>query len=219
MGIVDKITKLGLPEHQTIGLGQGIPVFKTKNAGLSSRPSHWNDDPANAFREPALAARLAWRPDPTWNIGLSIARGVYLRPRPESIFPGSTRSDYVQHTVGFDLTYAHRKRQFWAEGMWAGFDVPGAGRAEVLSLTLEGKQRLSPRLALAARIGWQDYRRLTSPTGRPRQWGRDTWRVEAGPVLRLAAHAQLRLQASLLHEEPAVDPWHGGAAFDLALRF
>ncbi|MBI5424453.1 MAG: hypothetical protein HZA32_10190 [Opitutae bacterium] len=189
-------------------------ALEAKNVGLSSRPAYWADDLAAAWQAPALAARLGWRPSPTWNFGVSWADGVYLRPQPETIAPGTRRGDYRQTTLGFDASFAWRAWQLWAEALHARFALPGIGDAAVLGITLEGKRRFTPACALAARAGWQSYEPV-----RGHRWGRDTWRVEAGPVFRLAAHAQVKVQASLLHERPAPAPWQTGVAVEWLLRF
>lgn len=189
-------------------------AVEAKNAGLSSRPAFWTDDIAAAWRAPALAARIGWRPSPTWSFGLSWADGIYLRPNPEAVAVGARRRDYRQTTLGVDAAFAWRAWQVWAEALQSRFALPGFGDAEVRSVTLEGKRRLAPGCALAGRLGWQDY----SPVHGLR-WGRDTWRVEAGPVFRLAAHAQLKVQLTLLHERPAPAPWQTGAAVEWLLRF
>lgn len=194
-------------------------AFEAKNAGLSSRPTHWADDPRAAWREPALAGRVGWRPSATWSFGASWARGIYLRPEPETVFPGARRRDYVQTTWGLDAAFAWREWQVWAEGLAARFTVPGFGTARATSFSLETKRRFTPGLALAGRIGWQDYANYQPPAGPPRRWGRDTWRIEAGPVVRLAAHAQWKLQLAWTRERPSPLDHQWGAATELALRF
>lgn len=194
-------------------------AFEAKNAGLSSRPSHWSDDRAQAWHAPALAGRVGWRPSATWNFGASWARGVYLRPAPESVFAGARRRDYVQTTWGLDAAFAWREWQLWTEALAARFTVPGFGAAHVTSVSLEAKRRLTPALALAGRIGLQNYARFDLPNGLSRRWGRDTVRLEAGPALRLAAHAQLKFQVSWTQERPSPFAYQWGAATELALRF
>ncbi len=194
-------------------------AIEAKNTGLSSRPSFWDDNLAAAWRDPALAARVAWHPSPTWNLGASIAQGNYLRPEPESVAPGYQRSDYEQTTFGLDATYAWRRWQVWVEAMTSRFTLPGLGHATAHSVTVEGKYRVNVRWAAAARLGWQDYAPVHARDGSRYAWGRDTWRLELGPSIRLAAHAQLQVFTSVLHERPAPDPWQLGAAANLVLRF
>lgn len=194
-------------------------AVEAKEAGLSSRPQFWGHETQAIWREPAIAARAAWRPSATWQTGISWAQGVYLRPQPESVVAGARREDYRQETLGMDVTFAWRAWQVWGELMRAEFTLPTLGEARVWSGTIEGKWRASPRWAWAARVGAQEYARVRLPDGSGVRWGRDTLRVEAGPVVRLGAHAQMKLQFSATHETPAQRAWSPGAAMEWACRF
>lgn len=189
-----------------------------KNVGLSARPSTWDDTSNEVWQTPALAARLGWRPSKDWTIGASWAHGVYLAPRPEQVFPGAERKDYTQTTLGADLTYEHRHLLVWGEVLGARFEVPGAGAADTLAATLESRYKFNARWAAALRLAWQGFREIETPVGDV-PWGREVWRVEGGPVLRLAAQAQLKLLLGLRHEPDAAEPWAPNAAAQLSLRF
>ena len=106
----------------------------------------------------------------------------------------------------------------WAEVVAARFEVPGAGDADTLSASLALRYKFDVRRAVALRLDWQGFRDISTPAGKV-PWGRDVWRVEAGPVLRLAAQAQLKLVASLRHENDAPEPWNPGFSGQLSLRF
>lgn len=189
-----------------------------KNAGLSSRPTTWDEDGDEVWSAPAFAARLGWSPSPAWHLGASWARGVYLAPRPESVLSGHDREDYVQTTLGADLTWEWRHFLVWGELIGSRFEVPGAGEADTLAAVLEGRYKLDARWAAALRVAWQSFRDIDTPVG-PVPWGREVWRVEGGPVLRLAAQAQLKLQVGLRHEADAPGSWSPSAAAQLSLRF
>lgn len=193
-------------------------AFEVKNAGLSSNPSTWDDNGDEAWETPALATRLGWRPAVGWDLGVSAAHGCYLAPEPVSVFPGHDRDDYRQTTLGADLAYEWRQLLLWAEIVAARFAVPGAGDADTLSASLALRYKFDVRRAVALRLDWQGFRDISTPAGEV-PWGRDVWRVEAGPVFRLAAQAQLKLFASLRHEDDAPEPWNPGFSGQLSLRF
>lgn len=193
-------------------------AFEVKNAGLSSRPSDWDDNGDEVWETPALATRIGWRPALGWDLGLSAAHGVYLTPEPVSVLPGHDRDDYRQTTLGTDLAYEWRQLLLWAEVVAARFEVPGAGDADTLSASLAMRYKFDVRRAVALRLDWQGFQDISTPVGEV-PWGRDVWRIEAGPVFRLAAQAQLKLFASLRHEDDAPEPWNPGFSGQLSLRF
>lgn len=202
-----------------VGAGRWDFAAEFKNCGLSSRPDVWNDRSAEAWEEPTLAARLGWRPAMPWELGVSLARGSYLAPGAERLVAGSDRGDYHQTTAGLDLAYAWRHFQFWGEALAARFAVPGLGDADTLSYALETKVRVSPRWAVFARWSQQVFLPVELAGGGEARWGRDAWRLEAGPALRLAANAQLKAQVGVLHERPAAESLNPSAAVQLSVRF
>lgn len=201
------------------GAGRWDLAAEFKNCGLSSRPDVWNDRSAEAWAEPTLAARLGWRPAMPWELGLSVAHGTYLAPGAERVRVGRDRGDYLQTTAGLDLTYAWRHFQFWGEALAARFAVPGLGDADTLAYALETKVRVSPRWAVFARWSQQVFVPIGLADGGEARWGRDAWRLEAGPALRLAANAQLKAQVGVLHEQPAAESLNPSAAVQLSVRF
>ncbi len=50
-----------------------------KNESLSSRPESW-DATRIGFEHPTFSGRLGFRPNPTWNFGVSASSGAYLLP-------------------------------------------------------------------------------------------------------------------------------------------
>lgn len=190
-----------------------------KNTGLSSRPGTWNECDADLWETPACAARLGWRPAAPWDIGLSVGRGIYLQPEPVFAAAGHARDDYVQTSLGHDLTYARGHFQFWGELIASRFEVPTLGHADTLAYALEAKYRFTPRWAGCVRWSQQFFAPVQLAGGDEARWGRDAWRIEAGPVLRLAAHAQLKLQAGVLRERPSTENLVPSAAAQLSLRF
>lgn len=193
-------------------------AMEIKNVGLSARPSTWDDTDSALWREPAVAGRFGWRPATGWDLGLSAARGIYLAPDPVSVASGHSREDYIQTTFGADLAYEWRHLLLWAELVAARFAVPGAGDADTFAATFEARYKLDVRWAAALRLDWQGFRDISTSAGDV-PWGRDVWRIEAGPTLRIAAQTQMKLFASLRHEAQAPEAWNPGAAFQFSLRF
>ncbi len=190
-----------------------------KNVGLSSRPDTWGELGEDVWRTPAYATRLGWRPGAPWDLGVSFERSIYLRPVPTALAAGYSRSDYTQTSVGHDVAYAWRHFQFWGEIIASRFEVPPLGEADSLSYALEAKYRFTPRWAGFARWSQQFFAPIDLPGGDEVRWGRDAWRIEAGAAMRFAAHAQIKFQAGLLHERPALDSLIPSAAAQLSLRF
>ncbi len=193
--------------------------LEIKNAGLSSRPGTWDDLDSDAWSTPATAARLGWRPSAAANLGLSFARGPHLEPGAGGLAPGHSRADYAQTSLGHDFTYARGHFQFWGELIVSRFELPGLGHADTLAYALETSHRFTPRWAGFARWSRQFFAPVKLADGDEARWGRDAWRIEAGVALRLAAHAQLKLQGGLLHERPSTEQLIPSAAMQLSLRF
>jgi hypothetical protein len=194
-------------------------ALEAKNTGLSSRPGTWDELGSDARETPACAARLGWRPSAPWDLGLSFSRGIYLQPEPVSVASGHGRDDYVQTSIGHDLGYARGHFQFWGELIASRFEVPTLGHADTLAYALEARYRFTPRWAGCVRWSQQFFAPVELAGGGEARWGRDAWRIEAGPVLRLGAHAQLKLQAGILHERPSTENLVPSAAAQLSLRF
>ncbi len=223
----DEHTRIPVMWGPVYGTGAGLAfggarwdlAFEVKNTGLSSRPETWDDLDREVWRSPAWAARLGWRPGEPWDLGLSLARGVHLRPEPASVADGYSREDYTQTSLGHDFAYARGHFQFWGELVVSRFELPALGRADTLAYALEAKYRLGPRWAVFTRWSEQFFAPVELDDGGEARWGRDAWRVEGGAVLRLAAHAQVKLQAGLLHERPSAENLVPSAAAQLSLRF
>jgi hypothetical protein len=54
-------------------------AVEVKNAALSSRPQDW-DATEVTWEHPTVSARLGYRPDAAWNLGVSLSAGPYLQP-------------------------------------------------------------------------------------------------------------------------------------------
>ncbi len=171
-------------------------AVEAKLGSLSSRPEAWRHG-REQRHHPTYSARLAYRPNPAWQAGLSASRGVYLRELAEdSLARGFSRGDYRQWVIGADLAYARRHWQFWAEVFAARFTLPRVGDADTAACYAEVRHRFTARWSGAVRWNQQLFARIPHRGARTR-WGHDVWRIDAAPALRLSPHAQVKLQYSL----------------------
>src|SRR5215472_12713679 len=67
-------------------LGQFDYAAEMKNSPLMSRPESWNVTDVG-FDNPAFNARVGYRPDQAWNLGLSAGEGAYFRREAEQTLP------------------------------------------------------------------------------------------------------------------------------------
>ncbi len=200
-------------------LGKFDYAAELKNVGPSAHPDTWAPHTGNPWRHPALAARLGWRPDARWNLGVSAATGPYLEPSAAPLLPpGRNLGDYRQLLLASDLSFAWRHFQLWAELYAVRFEIPGVADADTLSAYLEIRYKISPRLAAALRLNQQLYATLPDAQNRPRRWGRDTWRIDAAPTFRPTPHTQIKLQYSLQNEADSPRPYTHSAALQFTLH-
>jgi hypothetical protein len=170
-----------------------------KNGSLSSRPESW-DVSQRQWQDPTLTARIAYRPNPAWTVGFSASSGTYLLPSAApGIAPGYSLPDYRETVFGQDLSYAWHHFQFFAEAMEARFAIPTIGDATTTAYYLEAKYKFAPQFFAAVRWNQQFFGRLPDPPDGDVKWGRDVWRIDLAPTIRLTPHLQLKLQYSLLH--------------------
>jgi len=194
-------------------------AVELKNAAPSSRPEAWRLE-QDSWRHPTGNARVAYRPSPRWQFGLSASRGPYLRPSAAAFLAaGQGLGDHRQTLLGQDVSFAWHHWQVWAEAYQARFAVPRVGEAKVDSHYVEVRYKLGPALSLAARWNEQHFGDITRSTGQRVPWGRDIRRLDLAPAIRFGAHQQLKLQYSLLREAGATqDPAHLWAA-QFTVRF
>lgn len=180
-------------------LGRFEYAAEVKNAGLSSRPSVWNDDGV-VWDHPAVNGRIGFRPNPMWNFGFSIGDSPYLRTEAIRLIPaGFGRGDYRERLFAQDASFAWHHLQLWAEAFEARYSNPKVGGAEVLGYYIEAKYKLTPRWFVAARWNEQHFGRVTELSGTQTKWGRDTTRADLATGFRFTAHTQLKLEYSLQH--------------------
>lgn len=165
-------------------------AVEMKNAALSSRPETWSPT-ETGFDHPTFSGRLGFRPNPTWNFGLSASTGSYLRD--DSDHPGANR----EWVLGQDISFARRHLQIWAEFYEARFDLPGGGSADTFSYYLETKYQFLPQLFGALRWNQQFYGSGPEGANMDLPFGPSLWRIDAALGYRFTPRTQLKVQYSL----------------------
>lgn len=194
-------------------------ALELKNVALAARPESWSATEVE-WRHPTVSSRIGWRPNVMWNLGLSASRGTYLRSEAAYDLPaGYGLGDYRETIVGHDIGFAWRHFQFWAEVYAARFEIPLVGDVETAAYYLEAKYKFTPRFFGAVRWNQQLFSEVdTSAAGRV-PWSRDVWRIDVAPSYRLTAHAQVKLQFSLRHEDPSPRAYTHSISTQFTVRF
>jgi hypothetical protein len=200
-------------------LGKFEYAAEMKNSALCSRPEAW-DVTEVGFEYPTFTTRLGFRPNPTWNFGVSGSTGSYLVPDANfSVAPGYNRGDYRQLLLGQDISFEWRHFQFWAEFFETRFEIPGVGNADTFSYYLEAKYKFTPQLFGALRWNQQLYSTLPDENGNQAVWGRDLWRIDAALGYRFSTHLQGKLQYTVQHEDFGVRYYDQMVAAQFTLKF
>ncbi len=191
---------------------------EVKHAALSSRPEAWEPSQVS-WEHPTASARLHWRPDARWNLGVSASRGSYLVPSPRlRLAPGHGRGDYRETVLGQDVTFEWHHWQVWTEIYAARFAVPRVGNADTLAYFAEARYRFTPQLAGAVRWNQQLFGTIPDRGGATR-WGKNVERLDFAPAWRFTPHVQLKLQYSLQHGDTGPLRFASLLAAQLTVRF
>ncbi len=199
--------------------GRWEAAAEVKNAGLSSRPESWSVHRRN-FSRPAFGARVGFRPDLRWNVGVSAAESAYFLTAAGPTLPaGRSWRDYRETVFGADAGFAWRHLQIWAEVFRARFEVPVFGAVRTTAGYVETKYRFSPQVYGAWRWNRQTFSALALPGLGRRPWGADRNRIDTAVGYRFGPHVELKFQVSAERAagEPAGTAWH--AASQLNVRF
>ncbi|HWA24322.1 MAG TPA: hypothetical protein VG734_01510 [Lacunisphaera sp.] len=200
-------------------LGQLEYAGEVKAVGLSARAERWDEGFGGAER-PALSARVGWRPNPSWNLGISASRGEYLDRTEHARLPdGFDRHDYRQTVLAHDVSYAWHHWQVWGEVYAARFSIPRIAEIHTMAWYVEAKYRFTPQFSGAVRWGQQWFGDITNRAGQAIAAGRQTWRLEVAPAYRLTTQTQVKLQYSLRHDQPAAGRYTHALAGQLTVRF
>jgi hypothetical protein len=171
---------------------------EAKFGSLSSRPEAWRHA-REQRHHPTVSARLAYRPSPMWQAGVSASAGSYLRQQAEEELPrGVGRAAYRQTVVAGDVAVAWHHWQLWAEVYASRFAIPRVGNADTAAYYVEAKYKFTPQLFGAVRWNQQVFARMGAGAAAV-PWGHDVWRVDVAPGYRFTPHTQLKLQYSLQH--------------------
>jgi hypothetical protein len=190
-----------------------------KNASLSARPETW-DVAQTQWQNPTWNGRLDYRPDERWNLGLSASTGTYLRPlAAPTLASGRSLGDYRETVLGQDISYAWHHIQVWAEAYEARFTVPGVGQVGTIAGYLEAKYKFTPQFSGAVRWNQQRFSTVCAADGSWLPWGRNTWRIDAGPAYRFTPHTEFKLQFSVQHEDNSPQPYTHLLAVQSVVRF
>lgn len=182
-------------------LGPFDLAAEVKNAALASRPESWGLE-NEGFEHPTWSARLGWRPDAAWNIGLSASDGPYFRSRAAPGLPSGTGiGDFREKVLGQDISFAWHHWQLWAEFYETRYEVPRVGSVDTFAYYLEAKYKFTPQLFGAVRWNQQLFDDVSDGAGGRVPWGNNVWRTDIAAGYRFSAHTQLKLQYSFQHEE------------------
>jgi len=199
-------------------LGKLQYAIEVKNAALSSRPSSW-DLTSNTFAYPTFSGRIGFRPNVSWDFGISGSVGSYLQPEAAPTLPsGQSIGDYHQIVIGQDVAFAWHHFQLWAEVFETRFQVPNVGKADLLSYYLEAKYKITSQLFVATRWNQQLYGNVPFK-GKSARWGDNAWRADVGFGYRFSAYLQVKLQGSFSHYHYDIQQGERLLAAQLTFRF
>ena len=194
-------------------------ALEVKNVALSSRPYAW-DAKHHPWESPVVSGRLGYRPNAAWSFGASFSHGPYLLPPDEALFPGGPiKDEFKQTTVAYDIAYAWRHWQIWAEAFGSRFEVPNVGDAETLAYYIEGRYKFSPRVFLAGRWNQQFFDKIPDGIGGRQRWDRDIWRIETAVGYRFDRHLQTKLQYSLSRQNGPLQQGEQLVAAQITVKF
>lgn len=193
-------------------------MVEGKLGSLSSRPEAWRHGHEQRGH-PTLSARLAYRPSPRWEHGLSASSGSYLRESADpSVARGFGREDYRQSVLAYDGSFAWHHWQVWAEVFACRFEIPRVGDADTVAYYTEVRHKFTPRFSGALRWNQQWFATLPHRGGFTK-WGQDVWRIDFAPHYRFTPHLQLKLQYSLQYGDSDSRDTTRTLAAQLTLRF
>jgi hypothetical protein len=200
-------------------LGKFDYAFEAKNTSLSGRPETWSPTDTQ-WQHPTFSGRVGFRPDEAWSVGFSASEGPYLQPSVGAVLAaGRTLDQYLESVLGQDVAYAWHHFQLWAEVYEATFKIPGVADVRTQAYYVEAKYKFTPQLFGAVRWNQQLFSPVTAPTGMTAEWGRNVWRVDAGPGYRLTPHMQLKIQYSAEYQQAASRNWGNLLAIQFTTRF
>jgi hypothetical protein len=199
-------------------VGRWRYAAEMKLGSLSSRPDIWQHGWENR-RHPTVGARVGYRPNQMWDIGISASSGPYLREFADrTTLAGHGRGDYRQNVIAQDVSFAWHHLQVWTEIYAARFQIPRVGSADTLAYYAEAKYKFTPQFFGALRWNQQLFATIADRAG-PTRWGHDVWRIDVAPGYRFTPHTQLKLQYSLQHGDSGSRDYTRLLALQATMRF
>jgi hypothetical protein len=200
-------------------IGKFDYAAEIKNTGIASRPDSWSLTQVG-FGHPTYSGRLGFRPDESWNLGVSSSVGTYLKPVAEdTLAPGEDLDDYREILIGEDVSWAWHHWQVWAECYEARYQVPTVGNADTLSYYVEAKYQFSPEFSAAVRWNQQFYSTIPDGFGGQTAWGSNIKRVDAALIYRFSPNLQGKIQYSYIVQDAPVPTQQNFVAAQVTLRF
>ena len=132
---------------------------------------------------------------------------------------GTTRGDFNQYTLGYDLKYSHGHWEVWSELILARFEVPNVGDADSASYYIETRYKFTPQMWGGVRWNQQFFGTVPDGDGGERHWDRNGWRVDAALGYRFTRNIQAKAQYSYNHQAGAFQQGEQLVAGQLTLRF
>ncbi|PWU10381.1 MAG: hypothetical protein C5B50_25625 [Verrucomicrobia bacterium] len=200
-------------------IGKMDYAFEVKNAAISSHPDAWDVD-QNYWRYPTFSARIGFRPSPAWNHGLSFSDGAYMTHDAAAQLPaGKNIGDYRQLTLDYDVSYAFRKWELWAELFLNRFQVPNVGDADLGAYYIEAKYKITAGLYAAARWNQEIFGTVHDGSGGWEAWDHDMFRADAALGYRFTRHLQTKLQYSFGHRNGSLQQGEQLVAAQVTAKF
>ena len=173
---------------------------EVKNSPLAARPESWSLTEID-FSDPAFNARVGFRPNQAWNLGVSIGDGPYFRPEAERSLPrGRDVNDYREFVLGQDVSFALHHLQIWAEFYEARFAVPRVGNADTFAYYLEARYKFTPQWFAALRWNQQVFSKIDNGIGGSTRWSQDLVKIDIATGYRFTSHTQLKMEYSFQKE-------------------
>ena len=189
--------KIGAPIVWAVPYQLGAALFATAGgldarvAALTSAPSSEPDAWTRLDNfGPSFLARVTWQLVPELQIGGSFDRGPYLDRDIEPLMRAASfdPADFVQQIIGFEFTATRALFELRGELLFDRWQLARVSPDPTdLSFYLEGKYKLLPGLAAAARYGRIDF---STVQGQP--WDYDIQRWQFGVMYQPARRFELR---------------------------
>jgi len=151
---------------------------------------------------PQVSARLAWKPGPELELGVSGATGRFLTRAATDALPAETVGDFRQEALGVDLELSRGHWILRGEAVWRRWSLPPLEETRIerplgaLGFYAELRYKLRPGLYVAGRGEHLAFDRVESRLG-DQTWDAPVSRLEVGGGYSI--RRQLLLKASWQH--------------------